>query len=245
MQLKLTLATAARVLRQLGHDKRTIVLVFVVPVVLLGLLAWIYSNNIVMFDRIGPQLLGIFPFTMMFLITAITTLRERSGGTLERLMTTRIGKLDILFGYAASFGLLAMAQGIVASLAALYLYGMDVAGPEWLLIVVALTNALLGTALGLLASAFARTEFQAAQFMPAFILPQLLLCGLLVPVANLPDFLHVVANVLPMTHAVDALQRITTEVTITGRMYADILLVAGYGTVAIILAALTLRRQTK
>lgn len=245
MHLRLTLATAARVLRQLGHDKRTIMLVFVVPVLLLGLLAWIYSSNIVMFDRIGPQLLGIFPFTMMFLITAITTLRERSGGTLERLMTTRIGKLDILFGYATSFGLLAMAQGMVASLAALYLYGMDVAGPEWLLIVVALTNALLGTALGLLASAFARTEFQAAQFMPAFILPQLLLCGLLVPVGSLPDFLHVVANVLPMTHAVDALQRITTEATITGRMYADILLVAGYGTVAIILAALTLRRQTK
>lgn len=245
MNPKLTFATTARVLRQLSHDKRTIALVFVVPVVLMGLLAWIYSDNILIFDRIGPALLGIFPFMMMFMITAITTLRERSSGTLERLMTTRINKLDILFGYAISFGLLAMMQGVVTSLAALYLYGLDVAGPEWLLIAVALGNAVLGSALGLLASAFARTEFQAAQFMPAFILPQLLLCGLLVPVEKLPDALQVVANILPLTYAVDALQHIATEAAISSRMYLDLLVVIGYGTLAIILAALTLRRQTK
>lgn len=245
MHLRLTFATTARVLRQLSHDKRTIALVFVVPVVLMGLLAWIYSDNIFIFDRIGPALLGIFPFIMMFMITTITTLRERSSGTLERLMTTRIGKLDILLGYAISFGLLATLQGIVTSLAALYLYGLDVAGPEWLLIVVALLNAVLGSALGLLASAFARTEFQAQQFMPAFILPQLLLCGLLVPVAKLPDALHTVANVLPVTYAVDALQRITKEVAISDRMYWDMLVIVGYASVAIVLAALTLRRQTK
>lgn len=245
MHLSLTLATTARILRQLSHDRRTIALVFIVPVVLLGLLAWMYSSSIFMFDRIAPSLLGIFPFIMMFLITTITTLRERSGGTLERLMTTRIGRLDFLLGYAISFGLLAMVQAIIASLAALYLYGLDVAGPEWLLIVVAVCNAVLGSALGLLASAFARTEFQAAQFMPAFILPQLLLCGLLVPVAKLPDALHIVANALPMTYAVDALQRITKEISISDRMYLDLLVVIGYGALAILLAALTLRRQTK
>jgi ABC-2 type transport system permease protein len=245
MHPKLTLATTARVLRQLAHDRRTIALVFVMPVLLLGLLAWMFSSNLQVFDYIGPPLLGIFPFIMMFLITAITTLRERSSGTLERLMTTRIGKLDILLGYAFSFGLLAIIQATIASLAALNLFGLDIAGPEWMLIVVALANALLGTALGLLASAFARTEFQATQFMPAFILPQILLCGLLVPVEKLPDALQLLANILPLTYAVDALMLVAKEAVISAQLYVDLLVIFCFTTVAIVLAAVTLRRQTK
>lgn len=245
MSPRRTLATTARVLKQLGHDKRTLGLLFVVPVVLLGLLAWIYSDTPQVFDGVGPSLLAIFPFVVMFLVTSIATLRERSGGTLERLLTMPIGKLDIILGYALSFGLLAIIQATIASLVAVHIYGLQVQGPEWFLLVVALADALLGAALGLLASAFARTEFQAVQFMPAFILPQSLLCGLLVPVAQLPTALHWAANCLPLTYAVDAMTHVSREAVLGHRTYIDVMVVLGFVVVAVLLGAVTLRRQTK
>jgi ABC-2 type transport system permease protein len=240
-----TFATARRVLQQLHHDKRTIGLIFVVPLVLLGLLAWIYNQTPVVFDHVGPALLCIFPFIVMFLITSITTLRERSGGTLERLLAMPMGKLDILLGYALSFGLLAIVQATLATEVAIHIYGLNIAGPEWFLIIVALADAILGTTLGLLASAFARTEFQAVQFMPAFILPQALLCGLLVPVSQLPTVLHWVANCLPLTYAVDAMNRISFESGIGHRTYIDLIVVLAFAMVAVFLGAATLRRKTK
>lgn len=245
MSLRRTLVTSARVLRQLSHDHRTLGLLFVVPVVLLGLLNWIYSGSPQVFDMIGPSLLGIFPFVMMFLTTSIATLRERSTGTLERLLVMPIAKLDIILGYALSFGLLAMLQATIASIFAVRVYGLDIAGPEWFLIVVAVCNAVLGAMLGLLASAFARTEFQAAQFMPAFILPQLLLCGLLVPVEKLPSALETVANVLPLTYAVDAMQYVSRQSALSGDVFKDVAVVLGFALVAVLLGAATLRRKTK
>ena len=146
---------------------------------LLGLLAWVYSDTPQVFDRIGPSLLGVFPFVVMFIVTSIATLRERTSGTLERLLTTPLGKGDLMLGYALAFGAMAVVQALVATAFAVWVCGLDIAGPLWLLVVIALADALLGTALGLLASGFARTEFQAVQFMPAFVLPQFLLCGLL------------------------------------------------------------------
>jgi len=245
MSLKITFATSARVLQQLRHDPRTLGLMFIVPLALLGLLAWVYSATPRLFDYAGPPLLGIFPFIVMFLVTSVATLRERSGGTLERLLAMPVGKLDILAGYALTFGSLAIIQATLASFAAVHLYGMDVAGPQWLLVVVALAVALLGTSLGLFASAFARSEFQAVQFMPAIVLPQFLLCGLLVPVALLPTVLQWIAHCLPLTYAVDAMKHIATETTVSGRVYVDIAVVLAFALVAILLGALTLRRQTK
>ncbi|HSX33700.1 MAG TPA: ABC transporter permease [Candidatus Saccharimonadales bacterium] len=245
MNPRRTLATSKRVLSQLGHDHRTLGLVFVVPLILLGLLAWIYHNQPLIFDRVGPALLCIFPFIVMFLITSIATLRERSGGTLERLLTMPIGKLDILLGYALSFGLLAIIQATLASGVSIHVYGMHIEGPEWFLVLVALADALLGTTLGLLASAFARTEFQAVQFMPALILPQTLLCGLLMPINQLPTVLHWLANCLPLRYAVDAINRVASEPTLSHRTLADLLVVIGFALLAVLLGAATLRRQTK
>lgn len=245
MHLGLIFATFKRVLNQLSHDKRTLGLLFIVPVVLLGLLAWIYSATPQVFDHIGPPLLGIFPFITMFLVTSITMQRERSGGTLERLLATRIGKLDILIGYAKAFGLLAIVQALIASLAALYLFGLDVAGPVWALLLVALCDALLGAALGLFASAFARSEFQAVQFMPAIVLPQILLCGLLVPINKLPDALEILAHVLPLTYAVEALQLVASKAALSGEFFQDIVVVLAFVLTAVFLGAATLRRRVK
>ena len=243
MNPSLTLATAARVLRQVRHDRRTIALLVVVPCVLIGLLAWIFDNTPV-FDRIGAPLLGVFPFVVMFLITSVATLRERQSGTLERLLTLPVGKGDLIGGYALAFGALAVLQAVVATGFAVGLLGLDVAGPIGLLVLVAVADAALGTALGLFVSAFARTEFQAVQFMPAFVLPQFLLCGLLVPRDGLPDVLRTVSDALPLSYAVDAMRTLTTNPAGTGDVLADVLIVLAFALGAIALGAATLRRRT-
>jgi len=243
--VKTTFATMARILRQLSHDHRTIALIFVVPCVLLALLRWMFDDNTAQFNAVAPAMLAVFPFTIMFIITSITTLRERTGGTMERLMTTRIAKLDLVMGYMLAFGLLAAIQAAIASLVLLGWLGLDISGPEWFLIVVALCNALLGTALGIFVSAFARTEFQAIQFMPAFVAPQILIGGLIMPVDKLPDLLQSIANVLPLTYAISALNEVARHTDITSDAVNDVLVVVGFMIAAIILAALTLRRRTK
>ncbi len=242
---KVTFATTARILRQLKHDPRTIALIFVVPCILLSLLRWMYSDNLTVFNHIAPALLGVFPFIIMFIITSITTLRERTSGTMERLMATRLGKLDLIVGYMLAFGLLAIVQALLASGLLLYGFGLVVAGPVWFLVVMALADALLGTALGLFVSAFARTEFQAVQFMPAFVLPQFLIGGLLVPLAQMPSVLESIAYFLPLTYAIDALSRVVSEVILSSESWRDLWVVLGCVLAAVLLGALTLRRQSK
>ncbi len=243
MSPRLTLATARRVLLQVRADPRTLGLLIVVPCVLIGLLAWIYNGTPV-FDRIGAPLLGVFPFVVMFLVTSVTTLRERSSGTLERLLSTPLGKGDFLAGYALAFGALAVVQALVATGFAVWVFGLDVAGPRWMLVVVAVVDAVLGTATGLFVSAFARTEFQAVQFMPAFVLPQFLLCGLLVPRDSLPRALELFSNVLPLSYAVDAMRAVTSKVDAGGDVGRDVAIVAAFAIAGIALGALTLRRRT-
>ena len=243
MNPRLTLATADRVLRQIRHDPRTIALLIIVPCVLMGLLAWVYDNTAV-FDQIGAPLLGVFPFVVMFLVTSVATLRERQGGTLERLLTMPLGKGDLIGGYALAFGLLAMVQALVASAFAVWVLGLDIAGSVWLLVVVATVDALLGTALGLLVSAFARSEFQAVQFMPAFVLPQFLLCGLLTPRDQLPNILETVSDVLPLSYAVDGMRTLTVVPDGTTDVLQDALIVLGFVAGAVVLGSATLRRRT-
>ena len=243
MSPRLTLATAGRVLRQIRHDPRTIGLLVVVPCVLMGLLAWIYQNTPV-FDRVGAPLLGVFPFVVMFLVTSIATLRERRTGTLERLLTLPLGKGDLLAGYALAFGALAAVQGAVATGFAVGVLGLDVAGNGWLLLVVAVVNSVLGTSLGLFLSAFASSEFQAVQFLPAFILPQFLVCGLLVPRDQLPTALEKLSDVMPLSYAVDAMRAITTDAGGTADVVRDLVIVLGFAVVALAAGAATLRRRT-
>jgi ABC-2 type transport system permease protein len=215
----------------------------VVPCVLIGLLAWMLEAT-PMFDAIGPALLGVFPFVVMFLVTSVTTLRERQSGTLERLLTTPMGKADLVGGYALAFGAVAVVQALLASAFAIYVCGLDVVGPAWLLVVVAVADAVLGTAVGLFVSAFAATEFQAVQFMPAVILPQFLLCGLIVPRDRLPGALEALSDVLPLSYAVDAMRTLATRVDATGAVFADVGVITAFTLAAVVLGAVTLRRRT-
>lgn len=241
--LRITFATAMRILRQLSHDHRTVALIFVVPCLLLTILWWLFEDTPKMFVQLAPALLGVFPFVLMFIITSITTLRERIGGTMERLMTTPIGKLDFMMGYMIAFGLLAVIQALLASSLLLYVFDLDIVGPDWFMVAVALSDALLGTALGLLVSAFARSEFQAVQFMPAFVLPQFLISGLLVPLEKMPEVLEKIAYFLPLTYAINALNEVAVNTDITSDAWRDFWVVIGCIVVAVLLGALTLRRR--
>jgi ABC-2 type transport system permease protein len=236
-------ATAARVLAQLRRDPRTVALLLLVPCALVTLLKYLFVDRAVVFDRIGGPLLGLFPFIAMFLVASITMLRERTTGTLERLMTLPLGKLDLLVGYAAAFALVAALQATVVSALAFGLLDLHVVGSPWLVGVLAVANALLGMSLGLFLSAFARTEFQAVQFMPAFVFPQLLLCGLFVPRAEMAHVLEVASYCLPLTYAYDALDRVTQRGTLSGAGALDVVVVAAMGA-ALALGAATLRRRT-
>jgi ABC-2 type transport system permease protein len=243
MNPRVTLATARRILQQLQHDKRTIALIVVVPTVLMVLLRYVFDDE-KLFDRIGPMLLGIFPFVIMFLVTSIGTLRERTGGTLERLMTTPLGKLDLLLGYALAFGLTALAQvGLILTISLTWL-GLDVDGPIWGLVLVALLDALLGVALGLFGSAFAKTEFQAVQLLPLVVLPQLLLCGLFTPRDSMQPVLSAISDVLPLSYAVDGMKEITERAGVSGDLVRDMVIIAGCTLAALVLGAATLPRRT-
>jgi ABC-2 type transport system permease protein len=246
----ITFSTALRILRQLRHDKRTVALLLVVPALLLTLIYYMFENLPHLpglpstFDRIALVMLGVFPFVIMFLVTSIAMLRERTTGTLERLLTTPLRKTDLLFGYGLAFGLAAALQAAVASALAYWVFDLQTAGSIGYVILIAITNAVLGVALGLFASAFARTEFQAVQFMPVVALPQILLCGLFVARDQMADWLDATSRALPLTYAVEALGEVGKHADPTGRMWRDLAIVAGAVVIALVLGAATLRRRT-
>jgi ABC-2 type transport system permease protein len=244
MSTRATAATALRVLSQLRRDPRTIVLVLLIPCVLLTLLKYLFADQPRAFDRIGVPLVGLLPFLQLFIVTSVTMLRERTSGTLERLMASPLGKLDLLTGYGVAFALVGAVQASIVATYALVALGLDTAAPAPAVIALAVTNALLGMALGLLASAFARTEFQAVQFMPAFILPQLLLCGLFVPRERMASALEALAQALPATYAYDALETLAEDGTLGTAGALDVAVVLGLTLLSLVVAAATLRRAT-
>lgn len=244
MTRRATAATAARVLAQIRHDRRTVALLLVVPAGLLTLLRYVLDGRPQVFQALGAPLCGLFPFVAMFLVTSIAMLRERTTGTLERLMTLPLSKGDLLAGYAFAFGTVAAVQALVVCVVGFGALGLHAAHGVWLVGVLAVLNALLGMALGLLVSAFARTEFQAVQFMPALVLPQLLLCGLFIAREQMAPALEAVSWALPFTYAYDALARATNRTALTGRVVVDAGVIVVATVSALGLGALTLRRRT-
>ena len=244
MNPRITVATATRVIIQLRRDPRTLLLLLLVPVVLEALMKGMFWDQPGVFQRVGVPLLGIFPLTSMFLVTSITMLRERTSGTLERLMTMPLAKLDLLLGYGLAFGAVAAVQGTLVSLFAFGLLDLNVAGSPFAVVALAVLNALLGTAFGLLVSAFATTEFQAVQFMPAFLFPQMLLSGLMVPRERMLAGLEMFSNFLPMTYAYDALARVSAGGGLSGALARDVAVLVGATLGALGLGAATLRRRS-
>jgi len=244
MSPTILLRTTGRVLRQLSHDKRTIAMVIVLPLVLLTLVYYLFEKQPHIFDHIGIIMLGVFPFILMFLITSIAMLRERTTGTLERLLTTPLHKLDLLFGYGIAFGVLAAIQASAGAGLAYGAFDLQTAGSAGLVILIAVADAVLGMALGLFFSAFASSEFQAVQFMPLVAFPQVFLCGLFTPRDQMAGWLHALSDIFPLTYAVQALQEVGAHAQPTALMWRDLGIVAGAAVLALALSAATLRRRT-
>jgi ABC-2 type transport system permease protein len=244
MSVRITWATALRVLTQLRRDPRTIALLMGVPSFLLALLKGAFHQDPETFQQVGGPLVGLFPFSTMFVVTSITMLRERTTGTLERLMSLPLAKLDLLFGYGVAFALVGVIQAVVTSAVAFGLLGLDVVGSNAAVVALAVGNALLGMSLGLFVSAFARTEFQAVQFMPAIVFPQLLLCGLFVPREDMAGVLQTASDLMPLTYAFDALHRVTTLGTLGSRGKLDVVVIASATLLLLAFGAATLRRRT-
>ena len=244
MSVARTAATAARVLSQLRRDPRTLALLLVVPCVLMVLVDQLFAGREEVFQSIGIPTLGLFPLISMFLVTSITMLRERTTGTLERLMAMPIAKMDLLLGYGVAFGVMAALQAALTTTVAFGLLDLSATGSEADVVVFAIANALLGMSLGLFVSAFANTEFQAVQFLPAMVFPQLLLCGLLVPRDQMADVLDAASSVLPLTYAYEGLQRVTTGPGFDSTAWRDLAIVLAVTVLALALGATTLRRRT-
>ncbi len=245
MSPRRTTATARRVLEQLRRDPRTIAMLLVVPLLLMLLLRYAYDGDPLVFRFVAPVLIAIFPFVLMFVVTSVAMLRERTTGTLERLLTMPMAKLDLLLGYALAFAIVAVVQ--VALVLALVLgpLGVTVTGSVPLLAVFAVLDALLGMALGLCLSALARTEFQAVQLLPAVVFPQLLLCGLFVPRALMAGVLQGLADVFPLSYAVDGVRRAAESSAWTGTLVLDLIVIVLCIPLALGIGALTLQRRTR
>jgi ABC-2 type transport system permease protein len=243
LSARVTFAVARRVMLQLRHDPRTVALLLVVPCALLVLVRYVLDSP-QEFGRVGVPMLGLFPFILMFLATSITMLRERTTGTLERLMTMPLAKLDLLTGYGIAFGVIAAVQALLVSLIGFVFLDLDSGHSEALIVLLAISNGVLGMALGLLSSAFATSEFQVVQFMPAFVLPQLLLCGLFQPRDEMAPALETASDFLPLTYAFDALLRAAGPGDLGGRFWLDVAVIVGATVLALVLGAATLRRRT-
>jgi ABC-2 type transport system permease protein len=244
------LATTARILRQLAGDHRSVAMILVAPSLIIALMYFMFADlphrpgAPSPFNNACLIMLGVFPLIVMFLITSITMQRERVSGTLERILTTPLRRFDLLAAYGTAFSIAAAAQATLACVVSFWLLGLDTAGSPGWVFVIAICNAVLGVGLGLLCSAFARTEFQAVQFMPLVIAPQLLLCGIIVPREQLPDWLQWISNVLPASYALEALQQVGAHTELTSIAIRDIAVVIGFAVLALGLAAATLRRRT-
>lgn len=244
MSLRIAAMTVWRVLNQLRRDRRTVALLLIMPSVLMTLLRYVFDGSPMVFDRIGVTLLGIFPFIVMFLVTSVAMLRERTSGTLERLLTTPISKLDLLAGYGTAFALVAAVQTLLTCATTLWLLDLHVCGNLSFVIGISVADAVLGAALGLLVSAFAATEFQAVQFMPAIVMPQLLLCGLFAPRDSMASWLDAASSLMPLSYVVEALSEVARHTEATAILWRDLGIVVGLIGVCLVLAAVTLRRKT-
>ncbi len=249
-QLKPFGATTFRILRQLGADPRSIAMILFVPILVITLMYYMFENaphrpgTPTPFNNACLILLGLFPLFLMFIITCITMQRERASGTLERILTTPLRRLDLLIAYGTAFSIAAAVQATLACGVSFWLLGFDTAGSPLWVFVIAIVNAVLGVGLGLLCSAFARTEFQAVQFIPLVMVPQLLLAGIIAPRSMMPTWLEWISNVLPASYALEALQQVGAHTGLTGVAVRDIAVVLGFALAALCLAAATLRRQT-
>jgi len=244
MILSNALTIAARVVRQIVRDRRTIVIILVVPLVIMTIIRYSFPDELrVMLDNAYPPLLATMGLLFSFLLTGISFLRERSQGTMERMMASPVSRLDMVVGYLLGFFVLALIQILVVVL--FTIYGLDANyahGSLWRICIFQMVVVTVGVNLGIFISAFARNEFQMVQFIPLIIFPQILLCGIIWPIDQMDEILQWIAKFLPLKYAVNGM----TDIMHVGQSLLDvgyeIGILAAFAVVISFLAAMTLRR---
>ncbi len=241
MILSQAFAIAARIIQQLIRDRRTIALIVVVPLVVMTLIGLSFPESNVL-DYIAPALLATLALFFSFLLTGISFLRERSQGTMERLMASPVSRLDIVVGYLCGFFIFALTQTLIILLFTIYVLDVHYSGDLWQIFIFQIVIITGAVNLGIFTSTFARNEFQMVQFIPLIILPQVFLCGVIWPVEQMPDYLQWLSVILPLTYAVDGLR----DIMLAGKNLIDVSLelavLVGFAVIISILAAVTLRR---
>jgi ABC-2 type transport system permease protein len=236
-----SLTIAGRIIRQLIRDRRTMALIVIVPLVVMSLIGLSFPEEGVL-DYIAPALLATLALFFSFLLTGISFLRERSQGTMERLMASPVSRLDVVLGYLFGFFIFALAQTLIILFFTIYALGVNFYGDLWQIFIFQIVIIAGAVTLGIFTSTFARNEFQMVQFIPLIIVPQVFLCGVIWPVEQMPEYLQWLSAVLPLTYAVDGLR----DIMLLGKNLLDVgfelAVLAGFTVVTSILAAVTLRR---
>ena len=236
-----TLTIAGRVIHQIIRDRRTLGLIVIVPLVIMSLIGLSFPEESIL-DYIAPALLATMALFFSFLLTGISFLRERSQGTMERLMASPVSRLDIVLGYLFGFFLFALTQTLIVVLFTIYVFDINFLGDLWQILVFQVVVITGAVTLGIFTSTFARNEFQMVQFIPLIIVPQIFLSGVLWQVEQMPEYLQWLSAIMPLTYAVDGL----SDIMLYGQSLLDVgfelAVLAGFTVATSILAAIVLRR---
>lgn len=235
------LTIARRTIIQLVRDRRTIALILIVPLVIASIVG-VSTPDKRMLDYIAPAILAVLILFFGFLLTGISVLRERTQGTMERLMASPATRLDIVGGYLLGYLLFALIQTLIIFFYMVYVIKINYQGDLWQILVFQVIIGVGAVCLGIFFSVFARNEFQMVQFIPLIILPQIFLCGLLWPLAQMPNYLQWIARFLPLTYGVEGIRALMQEGKVLLDIGKDIGVLAAYAIALIVLAGISLRR---
>ncbi len=235
------LTIANRVIHQLVRDRRTMFLIIAAPLVVMTLIGLSFPEGTVL-DNIAPPLLATVALFFSFLLTGISFLRERSQGTMERLMASPVSRLDVVVGYLLGFFVFALTQTLIVVLFTIYVLDVRYYGDLWQIFVFQIVIITAAVNLGIFISTFARNEFQMVQFIPLILFPQIFLCGIIWPVEQLPDYLQWLSTILPLTYAAEGLRNIMLLGQSLLDVWFELVVLLGFTAVISILAAFTLRR---
>jgi len=232
---------AGRVMRQLIRDRRTIALIVMVPLVIVSIVGVSVPDKSIL-DYIAPAVLAMLILFFGFLLTGISVLRERTQGTLERLMASPVSRLDIVAGYLFGFLPFALVQTLIIFFYMVYVLNVNFQGELWQIIVFQVLVGIGAVCLGTFFSIFAKNEFQMVQFIPLIILPQIFLCGVLWPVSQMPNYLQWIAKFLPLYYGAEGMRALMLQGQNLLDIGKDVGVLAAYAVGLLILAAITLRR---
>jgi ABC-2 type transport system permease protein len=236
-----TLTIAGRTMRQLLRDRRTIALILIVPLIIASLVGVSIPNKMILNSTL-PAMLAMLVLFLGFLLSGISFLRERTQGTMERLMASPASRLDIVGGYLLGFLTFAIVQTLILFFYTVYVLHVDFRGDLWQIILFQIIIGVMSVCLGIFISVFARNEFQMIQFIPLIIVPQVFICGLLFPIDQLPGYLQWIAKFLPLTYGIDGIRALMLEGKGLLDIGKEVGILMAYVVGLMVLAAISLRR---